>query len=140
LKYFVLISFVVVGFISCKTFPSRYKDTPNNHRTLIINTSAVYSAELNKIRILDTEIIGDILQMKIEYSGGCEKHDFNLIFNGIWKKSMPPKITLFLEHKYEHEKCKSLVSKVIKFDIKKLKEKNSEVYINLVGYSKSIKY
>ena len=130
----------MIGFISCKTFPPRYKDTSSHAKTLIINASAVYPSELNKVRILDTKIIGDILQIKIEYSGGCEKHDFNLIFNGVWKRSLPPKISLFLEHKFEHEKCKSLVSKIIEFDIKKLKEKNNEVYINLVGYSKSIKY
>ena len=132
--------FVVIGFISCKTFPSRSKDTSSHAKTLIINSSAVYSSGINKVRILDSKIIGDILQIKIEYSGGCEKHDFNLIFNGVWKRSLPPKITLFLEHNYEHEKCKSLVSKIIEFDIKKLKEKNNEVYINLVGYPKSIKY
>lgn len=130
----------MIGFISCKTFLSRSKDTSSHAKTLIINSSAVYSSELNKVRILDTKIIGDILQIKIEYSGGCEKHDFNLIFNGVWKRSLPPKISLFLEHKFEHEKCKSLVSKIIEFDIKKLKDKNNEVYINLVGYSKSIKY
>ena len=140
MKNFVLILFVVIGFISCKTFLSRSKDTSSHAKTLIINSSAVYSSELNKVRILDTKIIGDILQIKIEYSGGCEKHDFNLIFNGVWKRSLPPKISLFLEHKFEHEKCKSLVSKIIEFDIKKLKDKNNEVYINLVGYSKSIKY
>ena len=126
--------------MSCKTIPQRHKDTSKYHKTLIINSSITYSTELHKVRILNTKIIDDILQIKIEYSGGCEKHDFNLIFNEIWKKSMPPKITLFLEHKDGNDKCKALVSEVLKFDIKKLKEKTNVVYINLVGYSKSIKY
>ena len=126
--------------MSCKTIPQRHKDTSKYHKTLIINSSIPYSTELHKVRILNTKIIDDILQIKIEYSGGCEKHDFNLIFNEIWKKSMPPKITLFLEHKDGNDKCKALVNEVLKFDIKKLKEKTNVVYINLVGYSKSIKY
>ena len=126
--------------MSFKTIPQRHKDTSKYHITLFINSSITYSTELHKVRILNTKIIDDILQIKIEYSGGCEKHDFNLIFNEIWKKSMPPKITLFLEHKDGNDKCKALVSEVLKFDIKKLKEKTNVVYINLVGYSKSIKY
>lgn len=140
MKNFILISFLVIGFISCKTTPQGRKETSKHPKSLIINSSIPYATELHKVRILNTKITDDILQIKIEYSGGCEKHDFNLIFNEIWKKSMPPKITLFLEHKDGNDKCKALVSEVLKFDIKNLKEKTNEVYINLVGYSKSIKY
>jgi len=58
----------------------------------------------------------------------------------MWKKSMPPKVSLFLEHDNGNDQCESIIQKTVQFDIKKLKENSKEVYIYLVGYSKSIKY
>lgn len=126
---------------SCKTFPPRYKDAQAQLDTeLIIDQKFQYPSELNNCSILEAKINGDYLLLDIEFTGGCEQHRFNLYFNEVLMKSMPPKATLFLNHIDNNDKCESIVQKTLKFNIKKLKEKSNEMYIYLVGYSKSLKY
>lgn len=131
----------MIGLFSCRTFPPRYKDANSrivNH--LIVDKNYKYSKALNSYTIVDADIKKDVLELKVEYSGGCEQHDFKLYFNEILMKSMPPKATLFLEHQNNNDQCESIVQKTLKFNIKKLKEKSNELYIYLVGYKKSLKY
>jgi|TARA_B100000795_G_C22722834_1_gene408201 hypothetical protein len=129
-----------MSFISCKTFTPRYKDTNGYTKELIFDKSFKFASDLNKIAILDCNLKGDVLEINVKYSGGCEDHSFNLVFDEMWKKSMPPKVSLYLEHKDGDDLCKSNIKKTVRFNIKKLKKHYNEVHINLVGYSKSINY
>ncbi len=133
-----------MSLISCKTFPPRYKDTSKYPKGLIYDASNRYESEFKNFLIVDAKVTEGILELKTQIPGNCHHNHFNLVFNEIWMKSMPPKVTLFLEHKDGNDQCNSKRNQAkvgpIKFNIKKLKEHHSEIIINLVGYSKSIKY
>lgn len=90
--------------------------------------------------IESAEIQGDQIVMIVSYSGGCENHDFRLLFNGNYMKSMPPKAELFLLHDAHGDACRSLIKEEIKVDISQLKENNSEVTIILDAFKGQLSY
>lgn len=72
-------------------------------------------------RVEQTQIKGNILEVKINYEGGCGDPKFRLI----WDKKSPvkkrPKVLLTLDM-YNDDNCSSIVKKTLWFDISKLKE------------------
>lgn len=141
MKNYSILLVVFVSLISCKTFPSHRKESQSTIvKSIIVDQDYKYAESISNCTILNAEINNDTLEIKVEYPGGCELHNFNLYFDDVLKKSMPPKVTLFLEHKDNSDRCESILKKTLKFNIKKLKEKSSEMYIYLVGYSNPLKY
>ena len=47
----------------------------------------------------------NILRINISYIGECGDHGFDLIFNGIYKKSLPRQADLYLLHEYKVDTC-----------------------------------
>lgn len=141
MKNYSILFVVFISLISCKTFPPRYKDAQSRVvKDLIVDQEYKYAQSISNCKIITAAINNDTLEIEVEYTGGCEIHTFNLYFDEVLKKSMPPKATLFLEHKDNSDQCESMLTKTLKFNIKKLKEKSNEMYIYLVGYSHTLKY
>lgn len=118
----------------------------NSSEELMEMKSVVINKELNldvndPFEILDAKISGETLSITVQYSGGCEKHEFDLFGNGIYMKSLPPQTSVILVHKANNDKCRSLIEKVIEFDVSNLKYgKSGPVMINLQNYDKKIQY
>ena len=83
---------------------------------------------------------GDILSINVQYSGGCEDHDFDLYFNGALKKSLPPQATLCLTHNSNGDICKALIQDTLEFNISELKQNNDSVIININDNKEQIEY
>lgn len=90
--------------------------------------------------IENARIEGNHLILLVSYSGGCEKHDFRLLFNGNYMKSMPPKAELFLLHDANGDACRSLIKEEITVDISALKANNDKVVIILDGYKEQLSF
>jgi hypothetical protein len=67
--------------------------------------------------ILETRLNGDTLAIKVQYGGGCEPHDFQMHQNMHWKKSMPPQLNIYLEHKNNNDMCRALITQDLYFDL-----------------------
>jgi hypothetical protein len=79
---------------------------------------------------------GDILNINITYRGGCGQHSFELYSNGFLKKSLPPQVDVFLEHKKENalaagrqEPCSKEIKQTLKFNISALKKPNYNLIV-----------
>ena len=90
--------------------------------------------------VISAGVKGDILTLVVSYGGGCEDHEFNLIFNGAYKKSLPPQIDLFLKHNANGDKCRAMVQQELKFDIAAVKGSNKSVVISLNNFKEKIQY
>ena len=110
---------------------------------LIIDKAYTAPKTNDPFTIKKMSLDGNILNIEVEYSGGCKDHDFKLYFNQIYMKSLPPKAKFFLVHNANGDACRELISKTYSFDISPAKYpdgKTSEIYIMLDGYEESILY
>jgi len=83
---------------------------------------------------LDTVTIeGDSLKMHVWYGGGCQVHDFNLCWNGIFTESVVVQATLQLIHDSNQDMCEALISAPITFDLTPLKTAWQKKYQEIFG-------
>ncbi|MFN3167508.1 MAG: hypothetical protein ACE37H_10640 [Phycisphaeraceae bacterium] len=62
-------------------------------------------------------IEGDVLKIKVSYSGGAQKHAFELYWNGLIAKSFPPQTTLVLKHDANGDNAEALITDTLEFDL-----------------------
>ena len=85
------------------------------------------------ITITDIRASGDTLLVDVTYSGGCKPHDFKLYSTGMWMKSMPPKVNVWLSHiAVEPDPCRQLMKENLKFIIKPLRYRGNEKVVVLM--------
>lgn len=105
-----------------------------------IDKSQTYPASMSKVIINRAYLSEGSIALDVEYSGGCNEHSFDLIFNGVWMKSMPAKGTLYLAHNDNGDMCEALVEKTLYFNITELKNQMPHAELKFVGSDKTIKY
>jgi len=71
--------------------------------------------------LLESNMNGDILTLLVQYGGGCETHEWALKTNGAYAKSLPPQITLNLEHNANGDMCRALLTDTLEFDLSAIK-------------------
>jgi hypothetical protein len=85
-----------------------------------------------------------ILSIVVNYSGGCQNHEWALKGSTSFLKSLPPKKGLFLEHKANGDVCRTFITDTINFDIEKVKypgkESNYTVIIQLGNFNQNITF
>ncbi len=84
------------------------------------NQSAVAIQDLFSIE--GGEINGDILKLRVSFTGGCEEHKFRLIFSTIIITTNPPKAFVGLTHDAKGDTCTQSIMEELRFDLKPLKE------------------
>ncbi|WP_435018025.1 hypothetical protein TA3x_005664 [Tundrisphaera sp. TA3] len=88
-----------------------------------------------------TRVVVDDDQLKVDvtYSGGCERHDFELVWSGNYLLSLPPQAVMKLVHRANGDECERLVRETLVFDLLDL----APCVIRLStdhGYSSSVSY
>jgi hypothetical protein len=68
----------------------------------------------------------DTIHIKVQYGGGCEEHEFKLMTNGDYAKSMPPQMTLHLEHENNNDRCRALIMEELKFDLTPIRNPSTD--------------
>ena len=87
-------------------------------------------AEL-KYTFISSEIVGDSLEVKLQYGGGCIKpHLFDLVQTASTEQG---EVVLWLLHKTLDDKCRALVKTEVKFDISSVLGKEGVTSIKLNG-------
>lgn len=96
--------------------------------------------ESASFEITDVSLDGDILILKVSYSGGCKDHSFDLIGSPNIMKSMPPKRGIRLIHHNNEDTCREWIDEELKFDISDFAYPGSEIKLMLEGYEPEISY
>ena len=70
------------------------------------------------------EVDKDVMTMFVSYSGGCKDHDFFLVSKNEYAKSLPPQLTLYLEHDNKGDACRELKQDTLMFNISRARYPN----------------
>ncbi|NNM06524.1 MAG: hypothetical protein HKO65_15630 [Gemmatimonadetes bacterium] len=79
-------------------------------------------------QIEDAVIVGQSLQVRLNYGGGCRTHDVKLISWGGWMESDPVQNRLFLSHEDFDDPCDAWITRDYTFDLIPLKIAYQESY------------
>jgi len=67
-------------------------------------------------------LAGPILELQVEYGGGCEPHDHDLVAWGGWMESLPVQVNVLLTHEDHDDPCDALIHRTLRFDLTRLRE------------------
>lgn len=96
---------------------------------LVIDQTTFQKAEAKRVqgqgesdpfKIEKVERVGDSLIITVSYGGGCQKHTFDLIWDGQILLSYPPQINLLIAHHANGDACKQLVTESLKISLKEM--------------------
>lgn len=73
--------------------------------------------------IKNLTIEGNSLFVDVQYGGGCEQHDFELLWGGSFKESGVAQADLYLVHDSNGDSCEALISKSVVFDLSNVDQK-----------------
>ena len=73
------------------------------------------------VTINSAQIVGDSLELSVQFGGGCRDHEFGLVTNGVFAESYPVQTWVRLAHDANGDMCKALLSRVLRFDLSPLK-------------------
>ncbi|MCH2225227.1 MAG: hypothetical protein MK066_10710 [Crocinitomicaceae bacterium] len=135
MKLFAFITITTLLF-SCGNMKKKSANSDNTE-TIKAALGDIVNADSDATSISSASIEGNILTLSLSYSGGCEKHVFDLLGSFSVMKSLPAKRSIKLIHNANGDKCRKLVEETIKFDISDLavaKQSGSEIVLLLDGY------
>lgn len=83
---------------------------------IIIDSNLYTNAPSDSFKILNAQVTGSHLEIKVEYSGGCGNANFKLIAAEELLESNPPqrRIRLSLD---DQDECRSMIVRDLKFDL-----------------------
>ncbi|REE81719.1 hypothetical protein BX611_1255 [Lutibacter oceani] len=88
-------------------------DTINSNRLNNLNEGDFYTInEVNRE--------GDFIQINLSYAGGCEQHDFQIIWDGIVYTDNPCHMNLLLIHNANNDYCEALITQTVYINLKEL--------------------
>ncbi len=88
-------------------------------------------------KVLSAQKRDRTLSIRVEYSGGCEDHDFELWASPFFEKSDPPRKRLFIKHEDNGDACRSVIEDTLRHDLSSMK---TPVILKLEGHDRTIRY
>lgn len=109
------------------TNPSDSSDEGGETKPLRIKTSAseIY---YDPAAVVKFDITRNVLELTTRYGGGCEVHDFELYWDGLFMESYPVQVNLQLSHNSHNDMCRALITDNLYFDLTLLKTAYSSGY------------
>ncbi|MFK7755612.1 MAG: hypothetical protein AB8B53_01630 [Flavobacteriales bacterium] len=150
----LVIAAALILVVSCKKNKSAQSSEVDQKEEVIKKSkeqSTVPSVEVDQtyvhnttdsFTLLESNLSGDVIELLVQYGGGCEEHGWRLVTNGAYAKSMPPQITLSLEHNANGDMCRALLRDTLEFNLKEIRYPGSfNLMVKIQDYEKqSIMY
>ena len=136
-------------FISCgtkkksQTDPIKVSEVEVRDVAYPLAELKAFSKKNDPYTLKEIKVNGNILELTVSYSGGCEKHDFSLIGNPELSSDKISVRKVQLVHKANGDQCKALKQKTLKFSITPLADnykRGTEVLLRFDNYEKGISY
>ena len=126
-KFFVFLSIVFLGLSACnqdpvEVNPNVIKATKNKSAYDEVMQNRGTSKGSDTFTILDATISNELLTITVQYSGGCENHEFEAIWNGgFYPTAVPPSLApVVITHNANGDLCEAAITKVLQIDVKSL--------------------
>lgn len=121
LKKVALLLFVGVAVVSCNSKKKIVEITEEKTNIVLVQPGYVAPESTDAFTVDNALVDGDKLMMYVSYGGGCKSHVFKAFASNAYMKSMPPKLSVFIEHNSNEDMCKSIVKDTLVFDISTIK-------------------
>lgn len=107
---------VASGFMlaACQTPTSDGAVASDDPRPIV---SSANNHRFDAARIDSARVERDILQLFVQYGGGCRSHRFALISSGVFLESYPVQVPLALSHDADGDMCRALKTSIERFDL-----------------------
>jgi len=129
---------------SCKVISKTNAQKSATIRNIILKEEVSENLYDDPYKIVSAEVNKDILSIVVNFSGGCKNHEWLLTGTKNFKKSLPPKKGLTLEHNSNDDNCRKLITDTLYFDLETIKypgkESNYTVILELTKFNKIISY
>jgi hypothetical protein len=83
--------------------------------------------------ISDASIEGNVLAVEVGYPGGCQEHEFELYWDGLYIETVVPQVDLAIFHENNGDACEAFIFETIEFDISELGA--GPLIVNLDGWA-----
>lgn len=113
--------------------------TPEAEKAILVTDISPFKSNASTT-IEKVSLEGNILTLKVSYSGGCKDHEFQLVGNKMISKSLPPKRGIFLYHNGNEDSCRESITKELRFDISAFAYLDQEIHLSLQGWEPIIAY
>lgn len=129
---------MIPTFISCSDSDTINIDLCNE--CVLINKDVYDTTTTNNYTINSVKLIGDLITVQI-ISGGCNGNSWvaTLIDANQILESNPSQRNIIIRFE-NNEACFAIVEKKFTFNIKELKENQTEILLNLEGWNTQINY
>ena len=116
MEKFMYVCFFVcfASLSSCKTEPFMSLEAEEVNETVVQETIPFTQTPFT---FVDVVLKGDTLIAKVQYSGGCGNHEFEIEKNGFLMKSLPPKQSIKITHLSDKDPCRALIIDELKLYI-----------------------
>jgi hypothetical protein len=142
----ICIAIVLVTFAltSCRTVKFKVPEIKSEElpkdtvviRPIILDRESKFT-ESDPFLLVGATLTGKILEIEVEYSGGCGGDTWTLAWTGMLMKSLPPKANIYL-HLKDEDACRTQVRKKLQFDISSIYSK--EVVLLLKDFRGELTY
>jgi len=140
----LLISILSGLLFACKSHKNITDgSTPKDENIILFGVIGDMNRASDPITIENATLKGNVLEISVSYSGGCQKHHFSLIGSAAISKSLPPRRAIKLIHEKMGDDCKKSVQEKLYFNIDEFsytKESGSTIFLDLNGYGNAIEF
>lgn len=110
----------------------------NPVKKVVIDRSMKPVSPIDSLNITKVVISKNLLTITFSFLG-TKDDDFDLVFDGMYMKSLPPQATVRLKQVKKSGKI-ATQTKTMVFDVEPMKTKGTELHIKLDGYKEKIVY
>ena len=148
MKLYLLSALAIIGLMtSCSNAKELEPDVDTHinpapeenilNGTLVTDMGAYSSDPLGIVNVV---IEKDLMRVTVKYSGGCQKHDFELVGLKMISKSIPAQRSIKIFHGANADDCRELIEETIVFEISAFAVGNGEVTLHLDGWETPLSY
>ncbi|MFT5819434.1 MAG: hypothetical protein ACI8ZM_000658 [Crocinitomix sp.] len=142
-RYTLSLFAIIVLMVSCTNAKELEPDvdTPQDTNVLtgvVVTDMSSYGSD--PIGITSVVIDKNKMRIGVKYSGGCKKHEFELMGHKMISKSIPPQRTIRLFHRADNDDCRELIEEIIVFDISAFAFGDGEITLRLDGWETPLSY
>jgi len=109
-------------------------------KKVILNKDFDYLNYKKEFTVTNASIKDSLLTISFNNTG-CSDDDYNMVFNGNYLKSLPPKASLFITKQSGSKDCGKKYEKTLVFDVSTIKYPNNKTIVLMFpNYEKTLLY
>ncbi|PSQ98542.1 MAG: hypothetical protein BRD48_06860 [Bacteroidetes bacterium QS_9_68_14] len=107
--------------------PGEYPDDGYRIRE-VVGTDTLSDSRPDRPIVTVGTLRTDTLTLRVQYGGGCEDHEFQLVADDAFMESNPVQAGVQLFHDGNGDTCEALLTETVRFNLEPLREQYEEMY------------